>query len=245
MDRFRGIERTAPSAPAAAHVETLLAAGASIRAIAETAGVSPSLVCRLRGRVQTRMRRDTANKVLSVTPEKILTRSRQAGFVPALGARRRIQALLAIGWTHNQISSHMPIASSSQLVLSQRGEWITRTTHDAIAAAYNKLAMTPGTSWRTRSRAAKAGYLSPLAWDDIDNPNDNPGTALVDEAYLDHAAIDRRAAGDRTVRITPAEATEVIGSLRRQGYSDAEISRRTGLKVDRYAIAQRDLKEVS
>lgn len=95
-------------------------------------------------------------------------------FVPRIGAARRIEALLALGWTH----AHMRATSgvNTAVVLHQDGEWITVRNHARIVAMYDELSMTLGPSARTRGRVAKLGYAPPLAWDEeqIDNPKARP-----------------------------------------------------------------------
>jgi hypothetical protein len=241
LDVARGQHRLVDAAPARAHVEQLIAGGASLRGIAEVAGVSPSQVSRLR-QAQPKISRTVADKLLATTVNDVIRRPHGPGFVPKLGAVRRIQALLALGWRHQDISaaahSH---PGRSQLVLNQAGEWIARDTYDRIARAYTALSMRPGPSERTRARAAKLGYPPPLAWDDesIDDPAATPQHQAREVLQLvDDAAVERRSLGDLTVALNDAERRQVVHRLWAEGLSDKEIHRRTGID-DRQVLRDR------
>ena len=96
--------------------------------------------------------------------------------VPAVGFRRRIEALQAIGWSLNEIGRRLGI---DVRVLPARMDqrWVRRVTHDRMAAIYDELSMTvPGDRYANRRRilAARKGYAPPLAWDDIDDPDERP-----------------------------------------------------------------------
>lgn len=79
-----------------------------------------------------------------------------------------------MGWTHEHMRKTSGVYTSG--TLNQSGDWVARSTHEAIAAMYDQLAMTPGPSTCTRNKAAKRGYAPPLAWDDgdLDNPDATP-----------------------------------------------------------------------
>ncbi len=171
LDHERGLKRLVPAGPVVAHVAELEAAGFSRRSVAAAAGTSSSGVYNLMTGRSATMQSRIAAQLMAVTPASIMARRDADGFVLAIGARRRIRALLALGWTH----AHITAAAGgplSAVTLNQTGEWITRATHDAYRAAYAELSMRPGPSAKTRGRAAKAGYAPPLAWDDdaLDDP---------------------------------------------------------------------------
>ena len=107
--------------------------------------------------------------------------------VDPIGARRRIQALMALGWTGTDIAhicGWVDRSSVLQILRPQdRGRGtgtrgILRKTDDVIKAAYDQLSMTVPeiTSARSRVRnmARSNGYAPPLAWDDIDDPDAQP-----------------------------------------------------------------------
>lgn len=179
LDSSRGIRRLVDAGPVHAHLSRLVAAGWSYRAISEAAGVAPTTVHKITHRGQATVRRDVAARILRVRADQVLARrANPAGFVPAVGTRRRIEALLALGWRHEDITaaSGLPGAGRSGVVLHQRGDWVAKATHDAIVTAYAALSSRRGPSERTRRRALDLGYAPPAAWDD-DADQDDPDAA--------------------------------------------------------------------
>ena len=190
IERSRGLKRLTSPEAAQAHVQALTAQhGFSIRSIADASGVAAATISELNRGVCSGLKVTTEKLILTVTAEKILNRPNREGFVPNIGARRRLQALMVIGYRHSDLSPKLGF--NSALVLSQAGNWISRRKHDKVKGAYEQLWDTPGPSARTRGRAASLGYLPPLAWDDetIDDPSAEPeaadtvkkGEALVED----------------------------------------------------------------
>ena len=101
--------------------------------------------------------------------------------VPALGAQRRVQALLAMGYRHSDLTEHMHSATSYRLTTGRLALTTARTWR-AANAAYQRLSATPGPSDTTRDRARAMGYAPPLAWNDIDDPNERPRGVRQKEA---------------------------------------------------------------
>ncbi|UJP39356.1 helix-turn-helix domain-containing protein [Cellulomonas palmilytica] len=230
LDREQGRLRTVPATRARRHIERLRAAGCSVRGIAECAGLSPSVVSKIGAGKQPTVTVKVARTLLAVRPDSILNRPHGPGFVPNLGARRRIEALLALGWAHAHITERMGTRTTSQLVLHQVGDWIARETHDAVVAAYDALAMSPGPSERTRRRAAVLGYAPPLAWDDdtLDDPDARPQTG-IDTDNVDPVAVARALDGDMSVPLNRDERAEVIAALAAGGRSDRWIAVQLGV----------------
>lgn len=223
LERDAGLLRTIDAAPVRAHLHRLIVIdGFSHGAVADAAGTSDTPVGPLLSGDQTQLRRATAEALLAVTPEKIRIRSNLAGFIPAHGARRRIQALLALGWRHEDISAAGGFTPRrSPTILHQPGSWITRATHDAVAVAYDALSMTPGPSARTRRRAEQLGYAPPLAWDDdaIDDPGATPACGW--EPTTTHQAVDLDElmllvnAGEDPARVLDRVGTNAVAVTRR------------------------------
>lgn len=178
LDRSRGLTRMTDAGPCREHLAALAKAGVTLRAVAEQAAISPSVVARIRDG-QRMVRNPIAARILAVSVTSIARRDRVHGFVLAVGARRRVQALMAIGWRHEDMKAWLRAngsAAHSNLILSQAGDMLERRTADAMAAMYDALWSTPGPSDRTRARARLLGYAPPLAWDDdtIDDPAARP-----------------------------------------------------------------------
>lgn len=105
--------------------------------------------------------------------------------VPKLGARRRVQALMAIGWTYGQIAEESGVRYSTlrDLTRGRRMYWAMAT---AIAAAYDRLSDTPAPPGRNATYvitiAQRNGWPPPSAWFDIDDPNEQPD--LGDDKHM-------------------------------------------------------------
>lgn len=157
--------------------------------------------------------------------------------IPALGSQRRIQALQAIGWRIRDIAGELDLWVADNGVCQtlwqlMRRDMTTRATAARIDAVYRRLNMTPGPSNHSRARAVNRGYLPPLAWDDIDDPDERPNLSDA-RSSIDEAAIERVLAGD-IVPTTFAERVEITRRWQARGRSLSELERRTGWKSDRY-----------
>lgn len=160
--------------------------------------------------------------------------------VPAIGTLRRLQALAAIGHRLQDLDREMGLARGcSSWFLRNTRDVVHRKTADRVAELYERLSMTVPDyplAERARKTAAKKGWAPPLAWDNIDDPNERPkfGIDKGRKSYIDHAAVERRLSGDRSVRLTPEEAGEVCRRAYRAGRSTNWIEEMTGLKAERY-----------
>jgi hypothetical protein len=168
------------AASARAHVEGLQAAGMGWRRVARTAGLTPGVVRRLvygnPGRAPSqRIRPDTAAKILAVTLDLA---DRQ--LVDAAGTRRRIQALVAIGWSQTRIATRLDMLVTNLITLSRRDR-VTVAKRRAVAKLYDELwnvEPPAGTRWerisviRAQNLARREGWPRPMDWDDdrIDDP---------------------------------------------------------------------------
>jgi len=179
-----------------------------------------------------------------------LDRLRGGRAVPAIGAQRRIEALMALGWSSAPIAEAAGFAHRNSVLRILRGQkgkpctWLERKTHDAISRAYDELSMKlpPSTAAVNRSRAwaARLGYLPPLAWDEgaLDDPNATPAGSRRDRVRRPHdvdpVAVDRVLAGDTTVDTTRAEREEVCRRWVEMGRSLKELEGFTGWRTARY-----------
>jgi len=168
--------------PVREHLAALAATGMGQRRIAQLAGISHgALTGLLRGRrgnpPSARVRRETADAVLAVTPGP-------AGLAPnavidGTGTARRVQALCCIGWTLTEQARHVGWLVSNYAGLTA-GHPVTARNARLVAGLYDQLSMTPAPaghpSARARRFAAGKGWAPPLAWDDdtIDDPKARP-----------------------------------------------------------------------
>jgi len=146
----------------------LIGSGLTSWQVAREAGVEPATVQRL-VKGQVRVRATTAEKILRV-PMNVRV---SVGDVPTVGAVRRIRALYALGHFNRVIAAEAGISRDAVYYLAS-GKWSTIKVgvDDGVRAAYDRLSMTAGGSWKTRVHAERNGWAPPLAWDDdtIDDP---------------------------------------------------------------------------
>jgi hypothetical protein len=157
--------------------------------------------------------------------------------VPNIGTRRRIQSLVALGWSLSEISRQAGWTRSlAALIIRRQGPLHEKTAREC-AAIYERLSNqlpprdTKGQRIdysRARNMAARNGWLPPIWWDNLDDPDERP--SMHDTSAPDPVVIDRILAGDFTLRATRDERWEVI---RRWAGSDGELERRTSWNVAR------------
>lgn len=160
---------------------------------------------------------DSAHKILAVR----LDNSAIPDYLPvdATGTIRRLRALSIGGHRLKDIAAeagHMPGALSK--ILNGHAQHVRGTTANDIARVYKAWKDRPGPSKRERLRAEREGWHGPLAWDDIDDPNEQPngGTPATGIGK-------RQIAEDRTADIV---------LLATAGATPEQIAARTGLTVD-------------
>jgi len=215
-----------PAEPVRAHVEALRASGIGTRRIEELSGVSRSVIQSLvNGRSiygnqpSKTISAVNAQRLLAV-PEEPASGSR----IDITGTTRRLQALVAIGYTQTDLAARIGITPANSTRLFHSQGRVLASTARRVESIYDRLAMTPGPSERARNHARKHGWAPPLAWDDddLDNPDATPdaGQAVKlswDETYLE---------------------------LKDLGFSDTAIANRMGIEMEslyrqlhRYGIA--------
>lgn len=162
--------------PARQHVLALRAAGMGPVTISRLSGVAHGALGKLiygdrqRGLAPSkRIRPETEAKILAV--EATLEHLAPGAKVPALGTLRRVQALVAIGWTIAELARRLDIPRLRLDRLDERSH-VQAQTARAVDALFRELCMTPGPSNRARRAAERKGWPPPLAWDDIDNPRE-------------------------------------------------------------------------
>jgi hypothetical protein len=178
------------------HVASLRSAGASYEAIASVAGVSPMTVRRLhcvnpragerRGsgrQPSARVSAVTAQRLLAVTPVMV---AQVAARRDAIGARRRLQALIALGHPAASLAHRLRIAPRrvSSVVYGTTAT-VTPCLHAAVCDLYDQLWDVPPpertfaerkAAAAARALAASRGWPTPMGMDDdrIDEPAYRP-----------------------------------------------------------------------
>ncbi|MFC4333883.1 helix-turn-helix domain-containing protein [Salininema proteolyticum] len=211
------------------HVNRLQASGLGWERIADLAGVSRSVVSTLlfgspaRGREPTqRIRPHSARRLLQVRPS--VDHVADTALVDVTGTRRRLQALVAIGWSQARLAVRLDMHLSSLSRIMNVRHTVTASTARAVRSLYDQLWSTPPpqVEWRdkiaaSRSRnvAAARGWAPPMAWDDdeIDDPSATAHGAAV------------RLRGARNV-------PEDVAWLADNGESELAIASRLGISIE-------------
>lgn len=194
--------------PVREHVLMLGEYGIGYKRVAQLAGFKSSTPVRSiiwgrqepgprNGELQKRVKRETAEKILAIQP--VIENLAPKQPVPSTGTHRRVQALIARGWSMSQIATRADWGIANFFTMMQR-PLIAAVTHLTIAALYEQLwDQEPPQSTRseraayTRSLryAAARGWLPPLAWDDIDEdpapdvpeqPEQGKGARILEDA---------------------------------------------------------------
>lgn len=168
LRRLSGIPRHIPGPVVAAHLRLLIDSGRTIRRIAAQSGVSERAINYILNG-QAKVTRPKALALLAIQPLN------EAPRVDPTGTIRRIQALAAIGrpivWTAEQAGYHPSYLFS---ILAGHVHSIPRHMAHRFAVLYREYSHQAGASEYTRSVARRNGWHGPLAWDDLDDPNEQP-----------------------------------------------------------------------
>jgi transcriptional regulator with XRE-family HTH domain len=216
LDRQRGHTRRVPAGPAAARVRSLVAAGWSFGQIATAAHCAERTISALHRGEHPTVDKGIAERIAVAAPT--IHDAHEATRVDSTGTVRRLRALVAIGHTQASIADALGVYRSviTHITAGDHAQ-VTVATARNIANLYTQWRWRPGTSVRARNHAAKRGWASPLAWDDIDNPAETPEATPLPELVTQA----KRAA----VRNTE------IRHLASFGESEEQIAIRLGLDV--------------
>ena len=170
-DRAYPLQGYVDPSKAREHVRQLRQRGFTLNML-EAHGVTRSVVARIdRGRQK--IHRMTERNILSVPVPALVLAS--AADVPAIGVRRRLQALAAIGWTQKALAEKLGWTQAS-LANHVARDYVSGRTARQVDELFRELQLTPGPSQLSRTRAQRKGWAAPLEWeeDDIDNPSAQP-----------------------------------------------------------------------
>lgn len=192
------------AAPVREHYLALLDAGMSRNQVSRISGVKADQLDNLlrprkdRGDQPAKVVfRRTADRLVAVpvpAPHEVWRYAADGQKVDPTGTARRLQALIALGWTSRELSARLGIFESNLPAILHAQRHTTAGFARKVADLFNKLQLTPGTSTRSRNRAARNGWAMPLAWDEnsIDDPAAEPVTdPAVTEPALDDIAVER------------------------------------------------------
>jgi hypothetical protein len=136
----------------------------------------------------------------------------QRMLIDATGTRRRVRALVRIGWPLSHLATRLGVSVQNVCAYTHRVQ-VRQSTALKVAALYDELSMLPGPSSSALIRARSKGWPPPLAWDDedIDNPAARP-------AHNAHGEVEGRP--------RDADLENRVLVLTRAGLSAAEIALR-------------------
>lgn len=229
--------------PARRHVRNLMANGTSIKRIAHAADVMPTRISYLlygRGGkpAPAKIRPDFANAILNVTDDP--------GRVPSWRIARRLAALVALGYPQPYLADRLGCSQGRIWgFLRETQTNVTAGTLADVDALYEELSMRLPVAntklekyrvSRAKDTARRNGYAPPLAWSDIDDPDEQPKGTAKEATGIDPVVVERLLAGDQSIAAaaTRAERTEVVRRWAQDGRSLAELERLTGWRPDRY-----------
>lgn len=238
-----------PAAPVREHVRGLMAAGIGLKQIARLSGIAHSTLGKLvyGARLDDGTHRPPSGKVKPATAQALLAVTAtpesysDGARVDATGTRRRLQTLVAAGWSQSRLASELGVLPSNFGGLLGR-DGCQASTARQVRALYGRLAFTPppqtsrseqGSVTHSRRYAAERGWPPPMWWDDddLDNPTfvvTFTGWQAASKDDVDDVAVLRACRGER-LNLTVAERREVVRRLHAERMNDQQISARTGL----------------
>ncbi len=226
--------------PAREHVRALMAAGMGWKRIADKAGVSTGGLSKLmygasERRPSRRIRQYTEQRILAIAVDVA-----DGARVDATGTRRRLQALVAQGWTQTRLAELVGISPANFGHLIHAHGAVNARTARTVRDLYDQLwkadpahganGYVRGGISKAKACARRRGWVGPLAWDDdtIDDPNAAPDLGS-DADVVDAVAQRRRAEGDRTVRLTRAQQRAAVRDLLEAGHNRTQIAAALGM----------------
>ena len=231
-DRAAGRARYVDAEPTRARLAELAAAHVPIRALARATALSDTGVKAILDGSRTHVQQLTAARVEKTSLRGIYT-EQPTGHVPRVGAVRRVQALMAMGWSHHDLA-RAGVPNTARL-LTGTGNLVTAQRWREISELYDRLSMTPGPSPQTRGWAKTLSYAPPLAWDEgtIDDPRARPhgnGGEHASGQVIDMVAI-RRTLDEpgQPAALTAQEQAIAVRAMAARGQSDARIGERLGV----------------
>jgi hypothetical protein len=186
-------------APVRAHLELLSAHGVGLRTVRRLTGVSRSaLQSMLYGtgdrKASRKIRTEHADAILAIRPG--IDTAADSAHIDATGTRRRLRALVAIGFPADYLARRLHAGGGSNLRLYDEGETkVIAAKARAVRALYLELSGTDPaavgiirhSSNRSRNRAAAYGWPRPIDWDD--DAIDDPEAEAVRAERLEETAV--------------------------------------------------------
>lgn len=159
--------------------------------------------------------------------------------VDATGTRRRIHALLAIGWPHAEIGRRLARSRAAITLMCTRTQ-VRPSSAERVRALYSALADTPGPSLITAGKARALGHPPPIAWDDdtIEDPGAQPWAEWPADGP-DPVAVARIWERQPPDPVREVDRLAFVREAVAAGLSDREIGEHLGWSSDRVCTMRR------
>ncbi len=231
--RANNIQIYTDSEPVRAHVQHLLDMDMTAPMIAQAAGCSDQTIYFLANGMFPRTKLGIAIPVRGVTHHP----HPNATHALAIGARRRVEALIAIGWQSQYIAERLGISHRTRLMTMLKQPRIAYGTWLAIEVLYDELSGTPGPSSYSMNRAKKYGFMPPLAWEDLDIDHPEHQAVTENDSSESDDAIDevlfQRILNGRHSGETPkAERKAVLDYAVKHGWGGTKVAEVLNLSKD-------------
>lgn len=158
--------------PVREHLSLLAGRDIKAKRVAQLSGVAHPTIVRIADGITKKVRKQTADAILAVEPSPDLLTPRS--HVDGTGTRRRLQALIAVGWSRSKLAKQVGIHRTN-LCGIVTADSVRADTARKVKAAYSRLwdQQPPmGTTADRRAadaarrEAAAKGWPPPAAWDD-------------------------------------------------------------------------------
>jgi hypothetical protein len=239
----RWVDPYVDAAPVRAHIYKLQEAGLGWKRIAELSGVGNTAVSQLiygrKGSTGDPRKGEELKRVLAVKAEKILAVKPElsnlcgGANVPSRGFVRRVQALVAVGWSLSKIARRLGVSETNMGPMLQRPT-VSARYFRRMVDVYDELwnVLPPHEEWRdliayrrSLRLARERGWVPPLAWDDIDADVVPP---VAESVAVDPVAVELALSGV-VVRLSHDERREIVRRGVKLRLSDAAIGALAGL----------------
>jgi transcriptional regulator with XRE-family HTH domain len=225
--RLRAYGRHQPflvdAGPAREHLLALRANGIGFPRAAKLAGLGKSTASKIVSGYQKTVSRETEAKILAIPLEAPKADNRA---IDGTGTRRRIQALIAVGWSCPKLEARLGLSKNWTDQLLKGGN-VTPANAEKVRALYDELwdkrPPEPQGRYektalaRTLRWAQESGFALPLAWDD----------ETIDDPAAEPVGLRQR---ERRIHAKGA-VVEDMDWLRRTGASAVETAKRLGMTL--------------
>lgn len=162
----------------------------------------------------------------------------QPRILDGTGSARRLQSLARNGYCIADLADRLGYTRKTlREIRNGRQKAVTRATADAIATLFRRLDGTDGGSLYAKTCARRSGWVDAAAWDNINDPAEEPKLGDPDADLVDEVLVERVLEGQRAP-LSPANqllavqvgsrrglALNVIGARLHVSYTTAQALR--------------------